>query len=505
MLRERKMAHKFRYSILHKLSNLCKSNKTKGFAMPLVMIAASMVFLLSASAIYIIANQTNTVSREDNKEDALNIAEAGYNYYLWQLNNDTHFYMTGLDADGKLIPETYYNSSDNPLWNGFPKDYKPVEFVSGGKTIGYYKLSIIPPSTEQPVVTIRSTGWTSENPDIKKTIEVKIHKRLFTNYVLLLGDMKTVDSTKVYWGDGEQIKGPFFTNGSLLTKGSPVFYDDVLYVKNIVREGPGQPVYKKEGQPQKTEPLVFPSSNSSLAYWGEAKNGGYTYKGRTCILLNGSTLKIRNVNTNNDNISELGFPRSSVIYVKGDLYISGVLDGRLTILVDGDIYITRKDPTNYDFKKASYTGGIKYANPNVPTVESKNPANPSDDMLGLVSNGIVYVHSYGWPKQGGGISKVWDTNSVKDITIKAALFGYSSNSYYTVQRFEDIDDMGYIRFTGSQAFSRVGATYVTDRFGRHGYREDNTFDLRMLYDAPPHFLEPENAGWEVKSWREVTN
>ena len=91
-------------------------------------------------------------------------------------------------------------------------------------------------------------------------------------------------------------------------------------------------------------------------------------------------------------------PQSSVIYIK-DLYISGVLDGRLTILVEGNIYITRRDPTDYNYNNAKYTGGIEYANTNIPTL-TENPIDPSDDMLGLVSNGNIYVHSYGWPKWG---------------------------------------------------------------------------------------------------------
>lgn len=252
--------------------------------------------------------------------------------------------------------------------------------------------------------------------------------------------------------------------------------------------------------------MIFPESNKSLAYWGESTHGGYKYQGRTCVLLEHSTLHIRNVNVDDDAKKSHPLPQSSVIYIQGDLYISGVLDGRLTILVEGDIYITRYNPTEFNFKiaKEQYTGGIKYANTNIPTIGNENPSEPSDDMLGLISNGKIYVHSYGWPKKGGGKSKDSDTNIRKDITIHAALFGYSSDSYYTVQNFSSLDDMGYIYFIGSHIFSKMGATYTKSYYGGiHGYREDNTFDLRMCYDAPPHFLEPKNSGWEVKSWRQI--
>jgi hypothetical protein len=251
--------------------------------------------------------------------------------------------------------------------------------------------------------------------------------------------------------------------------------------------------------------LIFPESNKSLAYWGEEVNGGYKYEGRTCILLDNSVLHIRNVKINKNEKQELDLPRSSVIYIKGDLYISGVLDGRLTILVEGNIYISRRDPTNYDYKNAGYTGGIKYANSNIPTLAEENPINPSDDMLGLVSNGNIYVHSNGWPVKNEKIdTKYWDSNSTKNITIHAALFGYSTKSCYGVQDYNNLGNMGRIYFTGSQVFSKMGATYTTSGSRIYGYKEDNTFDLRMRYDAPPHFLEPKNSGWEVKSWRQIT-
>ena len=478
----------------------CKLNNSKGIVMQTVMIIVVIIFILTISALFIIDNQTFAVSKTKASEDAIHIAEAGYNYYLWQLNDDTQFYRTGLDKGGKLVPENYYIVSDNPLWDNFPKDYKPISYISAGRLVGYYKLHIIPPTTDEPVVTIQSTGWMAAAPDNKKTIEVKLHKKLFTNYVSFSGTMSGINGN-VSWGDGEQIRGPYYTNGTLRTTGSPVFHGPVAYVERWEKTGSGTPVFKA-GNPQKVEPMIFPSTNSNLAYWGEEINGGYKYQGRTCILLDNDMLSIRNVNIDSEAIVRRPLPDSSVIYIKGDLYISGVIDGRLTILVEGDIYITRRDPTNYSFNSAEYTGGIKYKNQNIPKLGDEHPTNPSDDILGLVSNGTIYVHSYGWPKKGG-IQNVWDTSTNKNITINAALFGYSSTSYYTVQNFSSLDNMGFIYFTGSQVFSKMGATYTTSFFGGvNGYKEDNTFDYRMHYDAPPHFLEPQNSGWEVKSWRQ---
>ncbi|MDZ7672730.1 MAG: hypothetical protein U5K53_07870 [Halanaerobiales bacterium] len=99
----------------------------------------------------------------------------------------------------------------------------------------------------------------------------------------------------------------------------------------------------------KVSPLEFPNSNSDLKTWAESP-GGYYYQGRTCILLNGDRLLIRN----QDNpIEDRPLPSNGVIYVdnlnnemdkwdldSGNIFISGELNGSLTIAAQNTIYIT---------------------------------------------------------------------------------------------------------------------------------------------------------------------
>lgn len=475
----------------------------------MVICIVAIVMILGTAAMTLIDNQTAMVSHNVKSEDALHIAEAGYNNYLWHLNDNSQFYKTGVNVADGLDPETTYTASENPLWAGFPKKYKVTEYKNGSVLLGYYQLFITPPSTEEPVVTITSTGWTVSDPSNKRSIEVKIHKRTFTNYVDFSGDMKTVDGDKIYWGDGEHAKGPVFTNGTLRTIGKPTFHSDVGYVVGTEYINGGPPIFKIAGQPKKMTALQFPSSNASLKDWGDPANGGYTYTGRTCIMMNDASLRICNVNVNGDDPVDRSLPGSGVIYVNGEVYISGTLQGRLTVVAENNIYITGKDPTVFHTKKNSYnnagsTGGITYKNQDILTMDNPNPSNLSNDMLGLVSNGVILIHSKNWPRKGGGVY-TWDDLAVPNIKVQAAIFGLSSNSYYGVQDYEDLGNMGYIYFTGSKVSSRVGATYTSGWGSIHGYKENNSFDYRMAYDAPPHFLEPVNSGWEVKAWKEVAN
>jgi hypothetical protein len=59
-----------------------------------------------------------------------------------------------------------------------------------------------------------------------------------------------------------------------------------------------------------------------------------------------------------------------------------------------------------------------------------------------------------------------------------------------------------IKYIGSRILRYPSATGFTNG---SGYSSDNQFDYRMSYDAPPHFTEPVNSGWEVQSWREISS
>ena len=162
----------------------------------------------------------------------------------------------------------------------------------------------------------------------------------------------------VYWGTGEHIWGPLFTNGTLRTSGVPVFHDEASYGTAYSPSG-GPPNFMIPGQPELQKKLVFPSSNSTLKNWSDMD--GYSYTGTTCIFLNAdpgdddhqsttvSKLEIKIPTGLKLLLPREQFSPNGVIYVNGDLFISGILDGNLTILAEKNIYLCAKDPTNFNF------------------------------------------------------------------------------------------------------------------------------------------------------------
>lgn len=458
-----------------------------GMALPLVVVVIAVVTVLGFTAAYVTDSQGILGARFTGREKALAIAEAGVNQYLWHLNKDSRF----------------YEHDDDYIFDGGQPRVHTFED-------GRFRLEITPPSTEDPVVTIRSTGWLAREPSNQRTVEVRVHRREFVQYVSMTQEQTSPDGEPVYWFTGEHIWGPLHTNGTLRIWGSPTFHDRVTYSGSIELRPGSSPVYLK-GPPEKAAPLVFPASNSQLKTL--AKNNGYYYQGRTCILLRGSQLEIRN---RNGGVETRSLPPNGVIYVDGtaasdsnaskwgldtgNVFISGELDGRLTVAAAGDVYITAKDPTDYNYVSADWTGGIRYAN------QDLDPeGGMTDDMLGLVANGYVRILHYDWPSGSRPwYQRVGDV-APYNITIQAAVFAVDWGTY----EFEDYDKgvcKGSINLTGSvcQHYTGATGTALTGGVRLTGYLENNRHDPRMAYETPPHFLEPVNAGWETIDWSEVT-
>lgn len=415
-------------------------NNNKGLTIPIVLIVLSIIVIFGTVTLSITTSQSRFNVLDDASQKALAYAEAGYNKYLWHLNDDLNFYST--DAHFELVN-------------------KPIEYRDG-----YYMLDVTKPSDDDRFVTIKSTGWTKENPDIKKTILAKIRKKQFVHHVYVSDN----DGDNIWWTTGDESHGPLHTNSDIRIQKKPIFYDTVTYVNNLYTGTSYNPDFKVTNpvQPMKTDKLEFPDSNKNLKEWAEKDN--MVFYGRTCIYLNGDEIKIRNQNSDEIITKSLKNDISNaVIYVdkvpdsdksvkggtgkfgirSGNVFISGELDGKLTIGAEDSIYITYTDPTEWydydpndiydknnkpnqpptsfrweDSSRETYpeNGGIIYSNTYFSGNKSgigdemssydsekgiytrysfdKNDKNkPGSDMLGLIANNDILILHYGWPKK----------------------------------------------------------------------------------------------------------
>ncbi len=522
-------------------------NNEKGLAMPLVVITLVVVTLLGLTSLFMMQVQTESVQRYNDSEDGLYYAEAGYNKYLWHLNDNKDFYKEGHNEldELELLNSALVDVNGEYMWV-----YKPVSFQDG-----YYQLRIRPPDAAKPFVTVLATGWPSINPSRTRTIEVQLNKRGFVQNVYVSNQETTTGDDDVWWIAGDVIHGPLHTNGILNITGNPIFHGPVTYTGGLNVASGSDPVYNA-GDPVQVDPLIFPATNLSLKAWAESSSGHY-YEGRTCIYLDGSNYYYRVKNGSKQ--GPIPLPPNGVIYVHGtgtskwgldtgNVFISGTLDGQLTVAAANDIYITHNDPTDWSEPASSAppTGGITYANQNL------TGNNITDDMLGLIAGRYIRILHHGWPRKDHGnwtsgineyfrynpcannysiqpyISPVTYRNVAPlEITIHGALFAlegtfefedfHADGPPYTYHGQVNFVGHGWQHvYTGSRkgTINLVGSIVQNNRGGVGtflggttcqvtGYVKNYHHDPRMLYDTPPKFLEPVNSGWYVQSWRET--
>ncbi|MFA6197882.1 MAG: hypothetical protein WC734_01855 [Patescibacteria group bacterium] len=167
----------------HQRSNIHQSS---GSVLVMAVVFISVIFTMFGALISYVLTQQKTNIRNVSWSRALLIAEAGANYSRWHLahaSNDFDFSGT-------------YDYSD----------------PSGG-VIGHYTLEVAEPRQCTTTVTIKSTGWTDEYPNMKRIIRVSYGRPSLAQYAFLT-------NSDVWIGDTESVVGPLHSNGGIRMDGT---------------------------------------------------------------------------------------------------------------------------------------------------------------------------------------------------------------------------------------------------------------------------------------------
>lgn len=449
----------------------------KGAALPTVIMVMLLTITFGGIVLNYMVSQTKTEVIYEDNIGALHAAEAGINKYLWSLNKD--------------------NTSD-------ALDFDTVIKYPDINSVAEYKLHVVLDDTDQKI--IESSGWMIGNEELKRTIKATIKKRSFYQYVYF----SILDPADIWWGSSDNCYGPYHTNNDLYVMGTPTFWDDVSCSGILHKyDASSYPICKKSFI-EKADKVDFPPNNNELMAY--AMEDGTNYTGLTRIRLNSDgTITIRNENINPKE-QTINIPDNGVIYVNGstspssifsnsagNAFVSGTLDGRLTIGASNDIYITGYDPISNSL--STVTGGIKYKDTEfvLDTVNGKvTTTGTADDMLGLVANNNVGVLTRGW--FGSGNSNA--ASDIKNFTIHAAIMALHGSFYNVNQNYPT--NPGKLTVRGAIIQETRGAVGYGNTSGvTSGYAKDYAHDPRMKSDGPPNFLSPTNSGWEITEWTEI--
>ena len=472
----------------------------KGMLLPLVMILFAVIMIMSVTMLSLTMHNTTANRNYTSSVDALHFAEAGLNEYLWHLNK---------------------------IASGAIDQNKDIAFGDG-----FYRVEVLGGSPSSGMITIKSTGYHSKNPDRSRSIEAVLTKRSFTQHVYLSNTETSLAGTVVWNTSIHTWNGPFHTNNTINISGSPTFNGRVTYVNSINLDnwsGPPNPVYNA-GDPIKVTSIDFPESNSELK--ARALNGGHYYNGMTAIFLKGDEYDVRTYdsatnqwNYNNQaysfnpsngsnpkqSVASLKLPSNGVIYVDGsgstqwrrrtgDLYISGEVDGKLTIASARNIYITGWDPTDWReptsggtnparVPQGAFTGGIRY-----------KTGTESTSLIGLIAEQNIEILNGSWPNHNNNQDNrdqkySWSTDTAPlNIRMDGAYMALKGTIKYDHQSV----NKGTATMHGAMIQNARGA-FAT---GSNGYGRSFSHDPRLTYETPPYFLEPTNSGWEINEWRE---
>jgi Tfp pilus assembly protein PilX len=338
----------------------------------------------------------------------------------------------------------------------------------------------------------------------------------------------------VYWTSTAALNGPVHSNDGLYVCGNPQFLGDTDTYYNSAAtaggggapkfagpgplSGPGanpnavlnplgcsnSPSFGRSGDPASGSLLPFPPANTSIRNQADAALGGAgcLFTGPTTItLLATGKMNVTSPNslsTNCPATTNMSLPANGVIYVQnvpsgadpnhsvcsgssciGDVNVSGVLNGQLTIAAQDDINIT---------------GNLTY-----------NQFPGGDDVLGLVAdNDVAVVHPSG-------------TDVTNDLTIDAAIMSLNhsfyvqnwasgSNAACSVANPCAVPGVHSLIINGvvTQEFrGPVGTFNPSTGTMQSGYNKAYSYDTRLKYLSPPYFLSPTQSAWMRLSYAEV--
>jgi hypothetical protein len=467
------------------IKNNLKKENHRGYMLIQVIIFSSIAVYILGALVSWAAVNVKASKEYSNSEQALQIAEAGIDYYRWHLAHAPTDFMDGTATSGPYI-HNFKNKN--------------------GDTIGTFTLNITPPSLGSTLVTIQSTGKINTNQNISRKIKVKLAKPSMAKYAV-------VANADMRFGAGTEIYGPIHSNGGILFDGlahniissNKTTYTDPDYgtdeyavhtrVSPIDSTPPNTLLERPDvfiaGRQFPLPPVDFNGITADLAlmktdaqangFWRTSSgSSGYhiilktddtfDFKKITGLYSIGSCANEKWSIKDETLVGNYPFPTNGIIFLEDNVWIDGQIDNnRLTIIaaVLPDASATRKNITiNNDLLYTNYDGS---------------------DTIGLIAQNNINV----------------GLRSEDDLRIDAALiaqkgrvgrYQYTSSCSSTYYKRSIITLYGMIGTAMRYGFAYTDGT---------GYQTRNlNYDANLLYAPPPNFPLTSDQ-YITLSWEEI--
>ena len=488
-----------------------RSARNKGGIIIQVIAFAAISITILSGFVGWASMSVRVAHKAEHREQIMQIAETGIDYYRWHLAHDSTDYQDGTGVAGPYVHNYYDNE---------------------GVKIGSYALTITPPLLGSTIVTVNSTGTLDSDPSIHRAIKARLGKPSFAKFAVLSNSDLSI---------GANISGPLHSNGyveyvsgtasnvvtSAKTQGTSTILTDCSGVQKcwgvfaISPDDPRPPASLTTTTARFTagREIGIPAVDfagvtvdltamrtaavASGVYYGAAAGGigyhitlktndtfdittvtGLATGGGGCESFNWWTAPSCPTNAANGTWSintqsaavNVPFPANGIIFTEDNVWVDGKIDGaRLTI-------VAAKIPDGGNKKNIIVTNNLLYT------------ATTGVDVIGLIAQDNFWIGLNGQDTmeidaaiiaQNGRVSRMGYDGCTNQSRTSVTFFGmFASNQRY--------------------AYGNLGAGCTTPARPLTGYQTTRTYiyDKNLLYGPPPSFpLTTDN--YEIISWDEL--
>jgi len=480
---------------------MSKYTHTGGYLLVLALVYGSIFLLIFGAFVGYVVTQSQASVHKILKEQSLDIAETGLNYYRWFLAHNPGDATNGTGTAGPYVHDVF-----DP---------------EGGK-IGEFSLDIASSTAcgEVYAVSITSTGSTVEKPNLKRIVYGRYAQPTVAEYSYII-------NSNVWAGSDRQIIGPYHSNGAIrmdgtnystVTSGQATWVCDGSMscsptttggtVSGVFGDGPNDHLWAYPSPPINFTGLTVDLSamqtkaqSGGGRYHGPSGNYGYRlvfnsngtydlYRVTGTTLYWGYTseagwVQERHVISATAFVGNYTIPSAcSLIFVEDKVWLEGTVRGKVS-LAAADVDTGGVDPSiilNNNISYASATSGLLAIAERDVLVGLSVPNTLTVNGIFIAQNGRFGRNHY--------CTTDCATGTGGDQGLPGALDPYVLRSNLTVN--------GTIVSNGREGTKWTSGSTVVSGF----QNRTNTYDRDLVVDPPP--LTPEVSDtYRFVEWREV--
>jgi len=504
-----------------------------GYSMAVVMLVLLATSLMAGATLAAVGTDIPFARASQDRKEAYAAAEAGIEYYLYQLTRDNDYWRLCDTAAG---PDGQLNPVNQPKPSVGDRRWRNVAGMSDAQ----FSIELLPANNQPSCLTataqaptapdltmidqytgtfrIRSTGVSRGE---RRSIVTTFRRNSFLDFIYFTDyealdpltltdtDDQTMARTlcvkyradraawcgqnphnmNITFPDWDNINGPLHTNDNLLTSGSPDFgrgkYDAIEVVGTPVSTG-GSPNFKGDIR-NPAEYMPIPPSNDRLK---ENALSGYLYYGATTIRLDSNgTMDVTTHTSTGADVTYLDkpYPSNGVVFVEKtpNRTCSIASPVRITYPSGADCAVLT---VSGSYNKSLTLGSRDDILIDGNITETLN----SDSVLGLIAQRFVRVKHQVGTGCGGNTGSYFN-----NLTIEAAILAL--NDSFIVDNWQCGNPLQVLTVNGAiaQKFRGPVGTFNGDGSRNSGYAKNYNYDDRFRYRSPPYFVEPIKASWKV--------